>query len=356
MLAARLGFSLPRDVAKGACALRELVATGYLLGEPPGRTRFSVLDVGAGLGAMTWGLVHELSRISREAGAATFSVEASLADTDPEAVALALDIARQVSLPGVRLEARAIRVDAARSLPPRAVLGDFDLVLVGQVLSELDVDADCGSRAARHVTLLADLLARVRPGGALVVVEPALRDRTRHLHAVRDALAAQGHPPFAPCLHAGACPILQTPDGWCHEDRAVDLPTWLVPVARAAGLRWQGLTFSYLVLTPEGASMASRFGDATGLLRVVSQRLATKGKEELIACGALPDTPHAVRLRRLDRARSDPNRAWDELQRGDCFTIDAEGAGARREIGRATGVRVCAPVDEHARDRYLEGP
>src|SRR5277367_2734245 len=49
--AARLGFSFARDVPKGAAAVRELVATGAL---PQGRT-LRVLDLGAGLGATTWG-------------------------------------------------------------------------------------------------------------------------------------------------------------------------------------------------------------------------------------------------------------------------------------------------------------
>src|SRR5260370_1985796 len=52
--AARLGFMFARDVPKGAGAVRELVATGAL------RTPLRVLDVGAGLGAMTWGVARAL--------------------------------------------------------------------------------------------------------------------------------------------------------------------------------------------------------------------------------------------------------------------------------------------------------
>src|SRR5580704_397844 len=53
---ARLGFSFARDVPKGAAAVRELVATGAL---PLDRT-LRVLDLGAGLGATTWGLARAL--------------------------------------------------------------------------------------------------------------------------------------------------------------------------------------------------------------------------------------------------------------------------------------------------------
>jgi len=76
--------------------------------------------------------------------------------------------------------------------------GRFDLVLAGQILSELDVGASEDVRVARHAELLgAWLERRVEPEGALVVVEPALRDRTRHLHRVRDALVASGATVFA---------------------------------------------------------------------------------------------------------------------------------------------------------------
>src|SRR3712207_8562489 len=62
---------------------------------------------------------------------------------------------------------------------------------------------------------------------------------------------------FAPCLHAASCPMLAIETEWCHEDLAVDLPPWTVPLARAAGLRWQGLTFSYLVLRKDGRDRKS---------------------------------------------------------------------------------------------------
>src|SRR5258708_4616968 len=68
--AARLGFAFARDVPKGAAAVRELVATGEL--RVAGTLR--VLDVGAGLGATTWGLVRAL-----EAAGARGEVDATWA-------------------------------------------------------------------------------------------------------------------------------------------------------------------------------------------------------------------------------------------------------------------------------------
>ena len=79
-------------------------------------------------------------------------------------------------------------------------------------------------------------LREQKPDVRLVVVEPALRDRTRHLHRVRERLmASEAVTLFAPCLHRAACPALATKGDWCHEDLPLDLPEWLVPLARAAG-------------------------------------------------------------------------------------------------------------------------
>src|SRR5215472_6890137 len=242
LLAARLGFSFARDVPKGAGAARELIETGLLALEEGRPLR--VLDLGAGLGATTWGAVRAL-----EAAGARGSVEVTWVDDDAAALEVALSIAKgREGRASITVQPRTREGDARAG-----VSGRFDLVLLGQVLSELDPGAR--DKAAAHTAWLGKLLASsLEPQGSLVIVEPALRDRTRHLHAVRDALLAGGEAHvFAPCLHADRCPALTREGDWCHEDLDVDLPPWLVPVARAAGLRWQRLTFSYLVLRRDGA-------------------------------------------------------------------------------------------------------
>ena len=190
---------------------------------------------------------------------------------------------------------------------------------MGQVLSELDRELDAEARVAAHLGVTTSLLARMHEHGALVIVEPALRDRTRHLHALRDALLALDRAGvFAPCLHASPCPALTVPRDWCHEDLAVDLPAWLHPVARAAGLRWEGLTFSYLVLTKDERRLVSVLPAGGVRLRVVSDRIVTKGKSEAFLCGEHGERP---RVARLDRARSTDNAAWDGLRRGDLIAV-----------------------------------
>jgi len=308
-LAARLMFSFPRDVPKMGAAVRELVFTKRLA-IPDGRP-LRVLDVGAGLGASSWGLVRMLAGVGY-AGV----VDATFVDDDPKALAVAGAIAGARKCDG-SIE---LRVTAARERPRGR---RFDVVLVGQTLAEIDDDEQiedppqAGRQPEGHssVALLLDLLVSLETDGSLVIVEPALRDCTRRLHRVRDRLlVTKAATVFAPCLHQEACPALADRDAWCHEDLPIDLPKRTASLARAAGLRWQGLTFSYLVLRKDGVTL--RDAVAEHAYRVVSEPIVTKGKRELFLCGY----GARLRLTRLDRdgVKGD---AWSRAQRGDVLSF-----------------------------------
>jgi len=343
--AARLGFAFARDVPKGAGAVRELLATGGL--RSSGCLR--VLDLGSGLGAMTWGLVRAL-----QAAGSGATVDATWVDSDAGAIELALDIVRERAREcGAELRVRAM----CGSIGTVGDLGAFDLVLLGNVLSELSVGSPDDVRHHEHVALLAALLERntLEPG-AVVVVEPALRERTRHLHRVRDALCERGVSVFAPCLHQQACPALRIDSDWCHEALAVDLPDWLVPIARAAGLRFERLTFSYLVLGKGTPSLRDAIParPGAGRLRVVSEAFQTKGKTEVYLCGdfSSPSAADGViaaraRVSRLARhERGDPRRRgggserWIDLQQGELVVIDPAPSIEAPRVGPGNRVEV----------------
>jgi ribosomal protein RSM22 (predicted rRNA methylase) len=335
--AARLGFGFVRDVPKGAAAVRELVATGAL--RLQGTLR--ILDLGSGLGAMTWGVARAL-----EASGASGVIEATWVDTDALALDAGVAIVRQRAGRG-RVEVRARSVVA--SVAHLRGLGTFDLVLCGHLLSELDVGADEEARAERHASMLGVLLdAMVAPSGSLVVIEPALRDRTRHLHRVRDLLVRRGTTVFAPCLHASGCPALVRETDWCHEDLPIDLPPWLVPVARRAGLRREGLTFSYLVLRRDTMKLADCLPHrpAASSLRAVSDRFETKGKDELFLCGEFAHRDQRIAARakvmRLDRDARSGNKAWDDLRRGAVVIVDPAPESEQPRIGASTSVSIAS--------------
>jgi hypothetical protein len=76
------------------------------------------------------------------------------------------------------------------------------------------------------------------------------------------------------------------------------------------------------VLREGGPSLARALGEGKRLLRVVSERFVTKGKEEAFVCGELSLAEGRVRAMRLDRDESEVNAAWNELSRGDVVAIE----------------------------------
>lgn len=306
-LEARVAFSFPRDVPKGAAAVREVVREGTL--SLPADRPLRILDLGAGLGAMTWGILRALG---------TTTAEALLVDEDAEALKIAAAIGRERGGPTLTTRVGTVEQYADAKA---------DIAVLGQVLSELAPRAEPSVRLEAQAKIVMRVLANA---DTVVIIEPALRDRTRHLHALRDRLLAAGAHVHAPCLHSKPCPALAAEGDWCHEDLAdIDLPDWVTPIARAAGLRWQGLTFSYLVLRKDPKHRPPAIGIR---FRVTSDLLRSKGKVELYACCESGERP---RIRRLEREGSE----LDELERGDVVTLSttaADGAPA-------------APIDDRGR-------
>jgi SAM-dependent methyltransferase len=289
--AARLLFFFQRDLPKMGLAVHDLLASGLLEGDKPLR----VLDYGAGLGASTFGLQRAL-----ELSGSARKVEATLFEPDPDARALGSALARKLG-GSVRY------VDTIPALDRK-----YDLVLLGQVLSE--IERDSSARLESHAQFVKQLLRdAVGKQGSVVIVEPALRERARHLQALGRALEQSV---FSPCMHQGACPLLVRERDWCHEDHDVNLPAWLVPLAQSAGLRYEGLTFSFLILRSDGANVRSYVSsDPQSSQRLVSGLRRTKGKIEAVLC------PHGPTLR-LDRDATEGNHAFGELARGSVVDVN----------------------------------
>ncbi|MBI2395874.1 MAG: hypothetical protein HYV09_40295 [Deltaproteobacteria bacterium] len=323
-LAARLSFWFPRDVPKMAGAARELIAMGRLrIGQA---TALRVLDVGAGLGASHRGLARALA-----AAGGLGTVDVLAVDDDRDALRVAAAIAKKRPREGavdVRLKTEEASFVELVKRPPR---GRFGVILVGQMLSELDLELDEAARVELHAEQLAALAREaLEPDGVLLIVEPALRPRSRHLQRLRAALLQRRLRVLAPCLHEGRCPLLGRDTDWCHEDLAVDLPPFLQPVAKKAGLRWEGLTFSYLALSSKPPRLVDSLTAGPDRERAVSALLVSKGKRELVVCGDPlrgdvagddPLGPHGARIGRLDRARSEVNAVFDDLGRGDVVSL-----------------------------------
>lgn len=309
-LAARAAFFTIADAMKMAIPLGELANRGLV----PARRPLRVVDVGAGCGAMSLGLASTL--ITDATGEAAFEITAI--DRDVNALRIAAGALRNFATARntiVGITTRAADVQTT-SLP------HADLIVMGTVLNELP--------AAARLALVEQALDAVAPDGAVIVIEPALRDTSRALHEVRDALIANHRAHiFAPCTRTLApCPMLANPDDWCHEDRDVKLPPRTAELARITHLRDSGLKFSYLTLRKAEAPLVAQ-GPAAW--RVVSESFIAKGKHELFGCSNAGRVP----LRLLKRNRTEANRAFERARRGDVLVVGDEANADRVEIASA---------------------
>jgi ribosomal protein RSM22 (predicted rRNA methylase) len=246
-----------------------------------------VVDLGAAMTPAGFAAWHVFS--PKEIHALDFSADA-LAD--------ASKLATRLSAP-VRTHAHDLKAGWAPSLPARA-----DLILVANALSELET---LQSRTA----LVWDLLAhRLTPNGAVVLMEPADRVHARDLQTLRDALRAGGTTPRLPCPHDGPCPALSRERDFCHDARALEMPTWFAPLAERAGLSDARMRFSYLVYM-EGPRVER------GTLRVLSHPIEDKGRMRFFACGE----QGLLELMRQNKHKSSSNQGFDTLSRGDLLRV-----------------------------------
>jgi SAM-dependent methyltransferase len=305
-LLARAGFFWPRDLPKVFGPLDELREAGL----SPDKAVLRVLDVGAGLGATSFGLarwlrlrqrpVQTLQVVALEHNAAALRVfqafVRAFADLSDEFVPITLEG----------------RAEDLRSLRGHE---EFDLITFGFVLNELFLELPELERAHRRASLLIEASQRLAHGGAIVLLEPALRETARELMLLRDVLVKTAAAPYviAPCLHDLGCPMLPSERDWCHQELAYALPPALADVARAASLRYEGLRYASLVL-----ANTERPTRPAHSYRVVSDRLASKGKLELYGCS----TAGYTRLTRLDKHASADNEAFASARRGDVLSVD----------------------------------
>lgn len=225
-----------------------------------------------------------------------------------------------VSVDAVAAAPGVIVADLAQRVRPSGVEGRFDLILAAHLLNELAGRTTIEKRAALVRAWCDELLA---DGGHCILLEPALRETSRDLLAIRDRLLGDGDGlrVVAPCLHQGPCPARARERDWCHD---------AAPPLVAGRSR---VDYSYLVLTRSGPADVPL--DAA-LFRAVSDRMEEKGRTRVYGCG--PAGRHA--LVRLDRDHSEANAAFDAVERGDLVRVEgATLAGDGLRIGREARVR-----------------
>jgi ribosomal protein RSM22 (predicted rRNA methylase) len=335
-----LAYFLPVNLAKVQALLDELPAL------EPGERPVTVLDVGSGpgtaaLGALDW--------LQRQPGAVARGVEAVVLDQSGPALREAEQLwAAYKRTAGLATATLApLRADLAKGRwldelrEQRS--GWFDVIIAANVLSEVGD----GTRDAieRRTVLVEGLLGLLAPQGSLIIMEPALRDTSRSLHRVRDALLAkQACTVYSPCLHDRPCPALVKADDWCHEERPWTPPAIVSEIDQVVGFIKDALKFSYVILRKDGKTIVPRKPD---LFRVVSELREMKGEKRAWLC----NETGRPEVGRQDRLRSEANASVDDWHRGAIVRIseivrktkDGQQSMLGR-IGKESSVEIVRPV------------
>ena len=283
--------------------LSELVATGSL----PASGTLRVLDLGAGPGTGAAGLAALFS--GTYAGLPQLSLAITAVDAVSANCATYREVAARVAAnAGVEISVSTVTADLATTGLPE---GEFDLILAMNVMNELP--------SSRRLRLLGECAAHLAPHGAVLLIEPALRDTSRALLSLRDHAVHDGWTVHAPCLRQDTCPALEKESDWCHDDVPWDRPTFMAQLDEGMGNIKKSLKYSYLTLTRDGRTLSDAHAEGKSW-RVVSERFDEKGRSWCHLCGEAG----RVVCQRNHRDRSEANADFGAAERYDILDIAGE--------------------------------
>jgi len=342
--AAYLSYFLPVNLSKIQVVLNELSSDNSQekLDRP-----MAVLDLGCGPGTGSLALLDWLWHRSPERAKSVSVLAADISETslrDTERLWKAY--CQEVGISGANLRC----VEGNLEHPLKGDLGKqivrtgpYDLIILANCLNELFSTA--ANPPAERAAVVGQLLPFLSTHGTIMIVEPALRQTARALHQMRNHLLTQGLcTVYSPCLHEGACPALDHPDDWCHEERPWQTPQAIVSVDREVGFIKDALKFSYLLLRTDSRTIVTR---SPQTFRVVSELRELKGEKRAWLC----NETGRPEVGRLDRKASPHNAALDSWHRGAIVQIERivrkEREGKVSSVGRIesdAAVQIVRPV------------
>jgi len=303
---ARLHYFMPTDLAKTWLPFGELA--GAL--ELDRRKMISILDLGAGTGTASIGLMLMLSRLG-------FAGKVSLTLVEPDRTVArlatsALGALRDVCDLRFREVVRGDDVDGflrARS-PER-----FDLVVMLDVLTEMfPQDAYVTGVGALAGRLLKD---KVKRTGFLVLVEPALKRVSQRLSQAGTDHAGSGGAVYGPCPTGGLCPALTRKSAFCFHSASVPMSPLLQSVSARCGLSRHEVNFSYLSISPSGRMPPAPASDSWG--RIVSFPRRVKKGFNYHVC-----TPGGLCVAFAPRFLADGSTRGGRLKHGTIVTLEGD--------------------------------
>ena len=308
-------YFLPVNLSKVQVLLDELPSD--IIQETPDRP-MAVLDLGCGQGTGSLALLDWLWHRSQERAKslsvlATDASEVSLQDAKRLWEAYCQEVG--ISGAGLRCIEGNLEHPLKGDLGKQIVRGGpYDLIIMANCLNELF--SALVDPSAERAAVVAQLLPFLAPHGTIMIVEPALRQTARELHQLRNHLLKQNLcTVYSPCLHEKACPALDHPDDWCHEERPWQTPPAIAAIDRDVGFIKDALKFSYLLLRTDGRTIVTRNPQT---FRVVSELRELKGEKRAWLC----NETGRPEVGRLDRKASPHNAAVDAWHRGAIVQIE----------------------------------
>jgi hypothetical protein len=156
-----------------------------------------------------------------------------------------------------------------------------DLLVMANFINEVDRAPRSGRKdggASRETLMLERWESQVAKEGAVLLIEPGVRDAGRFMSRIREAALERGWTIPAPCPHASRCPLpgLRS-TSWCHFTFPTgDVPAWLSKMSKKAKLPKARASLSFLLMLrgedpPVRIRSPRTPGKGAGVVRVVSE-------------------------------------------------------------------------------------
>ena len=267
------------------------------------KRHYSILDIGCGEGAGMLGFYysfrdHEDIRAFDLVGI----------DGSRKMLQRAKDLTARIRRKDRRLKVRLSnqRIDSTYRCESK---GRYDIILLLNSLAEI-------IRGEVIPTQFIKAVARcMADDGMIVIIEPALKRLARRIMRLHNALNKQKTlRVLLPCLHDNDCALLQVKNRneWCHQSISWWPPDFLKIINQGLNREIDRLKFTYLVIVKSG----SRLIRPKGYL-AISQLLKEKGRKRCYLC-----TPKGrIELVRLNRARTDGNKSFDDIMKGSVLEV-----------------------------------
>ncbi len=247
-------FYFPQTYMRTQFVFREVLKRGW---NPPDPV--SILDLGAGTGAASISLTHQLRHQLN-------GIEVTAVDRSAQALNTLQQIYQDLApYPTIKIHCSDFRRWLAQQ--DRR----WDLIIASFSLNETE-----------HFStgFIGEIAGALSENGMALILEPALRETSENIERLRDRISIMSSlHVWAPCPHRQSCPLLAEGRFWCHEVRSWKPPDSLASINRRLYREIHILRFSFLAF---GKQMPPALPD--GSFRLISPVAKLKGRFVFTAC------------------------------------------------------------------------